>query len=66
MKVHKTHKILIENGWRFIGTEGYARLWDHPNHQHDFHGCFTTVDAIAHQKSSLKMGGCDCIKEESK
>lgn len=59
---------LIKNGWRCIGTKrdayGLMKLWDHPDHQPDKHGAFTTVDAFLHQRQSLKEG-CDCINNSN-
>ncbi len=62
-----TNKQLRDRGWRKIGTQrvgaGVAILWDHPNHQPDVHGCFTTTDAKDHQRTADKRG-CDCIRTE--
>lgn len=54
---------LREHGWRQIGAQGSIRYWDHPCHQPDSRGAFTTIDAASHQKEFDKNGWCDCIKE---
>ena len=58
---------LKKNGWRQIahGKGEYRNInyWDHPNHQPDRSGAFTTTDAARHQKE-FANGGCDCIKGE--
>ena len=64
-----TSTFLIERGWRNIGTaRGHSertpiKYWDHPNHQPDRHGAFTTTSAAQHQKEADKYG-CDCVKAE--
>lgn len=56
---------LIAHGWRRIGTKrhkyGFIHYWDHPDHQPDKHGAFTTTEAQIHQRE-FEAGGCDCIK----
>jgi len=61
----RTKDWLLERGWRHIGNQGSAQLFDHPRHQPDRRGCFTTIDAIKHQKQYEKDGCCDCIKPEN-
>lgn len=56
---------LRKRGWRLIGKGprkyGTPNMWDHPDHQPDFHGAFFQSAAIAHQKLADKYG-CNCIK----
>ena len=55
---------LISTGWRQVGFIHGAKLWDHPAHQPDSRGCFTTHDALNHQKQFERDKGCDCIKPQ--
>ena len=52
---------LSGKGWRCIGRQGSIRYWDHPNHQPDMRGAFTTTDAAEHQEEFEKNGWCNCI-----
>lgn len=60
-----TRKYLESRGWRKIGSRrngyGVTHYWDHLDHQPERRGCFTTTDAIRHQKDS-DSSGCDCIQ----
>ena len=53
---------LISMGWRQVGFIHSAKLWDHLAHQPDSRGCFTTMDALKHQKQIERDKWCDCIK----
>lgn len=56
---------LLNHGWRIIGRTGGIVYWDHPQHQPDRHGAFTTTDARRHQREYESAGNvCDCIKPE--
>lgn len=57
---------LISHGWRQIGRRGGIKFWDHPNHQSDTRGAFTTQDAYRHQRDFENDGCCDCIQPEEK
>ena len=58
---------LLSNGWRHVASQRgrYHNInyWDHPQHQHDKHGFFTTSAAIAHQQQYERDGCCDCVRE---
>lgn len=58
---------LESTGWRKyaagLGEYRNVNLWDHPCHQHNERGGFTTTEAVAHQKEYEKNGHDDCIKE---
>lgn len=55
-----TSEFLANHGWRKIGQTGGIKYWDHPNHQPDERGAFTTTDAVRHQKDYEKDGVCSC------
>lgn len=61
-------KFLAVHGWRLIGSRFNGLIetyyWDHPQHQPDERGAFTTNTAVNHQRMVLKNCGCDCIKED--
>ena len=61
MATVKASEYLSGNGWRCIGWRGSIRYWDHPNHQPDVRGAFTTTDASEHQKEFEKNGWCNCV-----
>ena len=64
LREHQTpSQYLASHGWRQIGAQGSIRYWDHPCHQPDVRGSFTTTDAAAHQKAFDANGCCDCLKE---
>ena len=58
---------LKARGWREIGTMPHPagaspiRYWDHPDHQPDLRGAFTTTEARLHQRQADREG-CDCIR----
>lgn len=58
---------LKSKGWRQIGSEhtevGEIFYWDHPDHQPDERGAFTTQDAAHHQRKLDRGIQCDCIKQ---
>lgn len=52
VSVHAQH--LIDRGWKlikrkFVGSH-YVCLWDHPDHRHETHRCFTQTEAVNYQK----------------
>ena len=61
----RMRKFLTDRGWRRIGAQGSIGYWDHPEHQPDRRGAFTTTDAFKHQQQFEKDHCCDCIKPEA-
>lgn len=59
---------LQQHGWILIkddsGKYHNIKYWNHPDHQPNRRGMFTTSKAEAHQKMLDSGGRCQCIPKE--